>query len=114
MDDNNGAPACEVCGTLTIRSGDTWRCLNCGASMAVTVRPLDVVLDTLEATVSAKKDAHIARLEAQVRELEGLLDLYERRWRFDDNQQHTHTWHDREDCIAARHNAALRAAGEGK
>ena len=27
------APACDVCGTLTVRSGTCYKCLNCGASM---------------------------------------------------------------------------------
>ncbi len=27
------APACDVCGTITVRSGTCYKCLNCGASM---------------------------------------------------------------------------------
>ena len=27
------APACDVCGTITVRNGTCYRCLNCGASM---------------------------------------------------------------------------------
>gem|GEM_PF-6950999 len=27
------APACEVCGTITVRNGTCYRCLNCGQSM---------------------------------------------------------------------------------
>jgi ribonucleoside-diphosphate reductase alpha chain len=27
------APACEVCGTITVRNGTCYRCLNCGHSM---------------------------------------------------------------------------------
>jgi ribonucleoside-diphosphate reductase alpha chain len=27
------APACDVCGTITVRSGTCYKCLNCGNSM---------------------------------------------------------------------------------
>jgi len=27
------APACDTCGTLTVRSGTCYKCMNCGASM---------------------------------------------------------------------------------
>ena len=27
------APACDVCGTITVRSGTCYKCMNCGASM---------------------------------------------------------------------------------
>ena len=27
------APACDVCGSITIRSGTCYKCLNCGNSM---------------------------------------------------------------------------------
>jgi ribonucleoside-diphosphate reductase alpha chain len=27
------APACDGCGTITVRSGTCYKCLNCGASM---------------------------------------------------------------------------------
>ncbi len=27
------APACDACGTITVRSGTCYKCLNCGASM---------------------------------------------------------------------------------
>jgi len=27
------APACEVCGTITVRNGTCYKCLNCGHSM---------------------------------------------------------------------------------
>ena len=27
------APACDVCGTITVRNGTCYKCLNCGASM---------------------------------------------------------------------------------
>ena len=28
-----------------------------------------------------------------------VIDLINRYWTFDDNQRHTHTWHDKQDCI---------------
>ena len=27
------APACDGCGSITVRSGTCYKCLNCGASM---------------------------------------------------------------------------------
>jgi ribonucleoside-diphosphate reductase alpha chain len=27
------APACDVCGSITVRNGTCYRCLNCGQSM---------------------------------------------------------------------------------
>ena len=27
------APACDVCGTITVRNGTCYRCMNCGHSM---------------------------------------------------------------------------------
>jgi ribonucleoside-diphosphate reductase alpha chain len=27
------APACDVCGSITVRSGTCYKCLNCGNSM---------------------------------------------------------------------------------
>jgi ribonucleoside-diphosphate reductase alpha chain len=27
------APACDTCGTITVRNGTCYKCLNCGASM---------------------------------------------------------------------------------
>jgi ribonucleoside-diphosphate reductase alpha chain len=27
------APACDVCGSITVRNGTCYRCLNCGNSM---------------------------------------------------------------------------------
>jgi ribonucleoside-diphosphate reductase alpha chain len=27
------APPCDVCGTITVRSGTCYKCLNCGASL---------------------------------------------------------------------------------
>jgi ribonucleoside-diphosphate reductase alpha chain len=27
------APACEVCGSITVRNGSCYKCLNCGNSM---------------------------------------------------------------------------------
>jgi ribonucleoside-diphosphate reductase alpha chain len=27
------APACDVCGAITVRNGTCYRCLNCGNSM---------------------------------------------------------------------------------
>jgi len=27
------APACDVCGTITVRNGTCYKCLNCGHSM---------------------------------------------------------------------------------
>ena len=32
-DCQDDAPACEVCGTITVRNGTCYRCLNCGHSM---------------------------------------------------------------------------------
>ncbi len=32
-DAQGDAPACDVCGTITVRSGTCYKCLNCGASM---------------------------------------------------------------------------------
>ena len=33
MESMGDAPACDVCGTITVRSGTCYKCLNCGASM---------------------------------------------------------------------------------
>ncbi len=33
LDCQGDAPACEVCGTITVRNGTCYRCLNCGHSM---------------------------------------------------------------------------------
>jgi ribonucleoside-diphosphate reductase alpha chain len=33
MDSMGDAPACDVCGTITVRSGTCYKCLNCGNSM---------------------------------------------------------------------------------
>jgi ribonucleoside-diphosphate reductase alpha chain len=33
MDSVNDAPPCDVCGTITVRSGTCYKCLNCGNSM---------------------------------------------------------------------------------
>ena len=33
MDNMGDAPPCDVCGTITVRSGTCYKCLNCGASM---------------------------------------------------------------------------------
>jgi ribonucleoside-diphosphate reductase alpha chain len=27
------APACDVCGSITVRSGTCYKCMNCGSSM---------------------------------------------------------------------------------
>ncbi|NJL31228.1 MAG: hypothetical protein HC898_06115 [Phycisphaerales bacterium] len=32
-DMQSDAPACDVCGTITVRSGTCYKCLNCGNSM---------------------------------------------------------------------------------
>lgn len=34
--------------------------------------------------------------ESQEEKLIKLINLY---WTFDDNQRHTHSWHDKQDCI---------------
>ena len=33
MESMGDAPACDVCGTITVRSGTCYKCLNCGNSM---------------------------------------------------------------------------------
>ncbi|MBL4809664.1 MAG: hypothetical protein JKY43_06360, partial [Phycisphaerales bacterium] len=33
LDAAGDAPPCDVCGTITVRSGTCYKCLNCGASM---------------------------------------------------------------------------------
>jgi len=33
MESMGDAPACDTCGTITVRSGTCYKCLNCGASM---------------------------------------------------------------------------------
>jgi len=33
MEFQEDAPACDVCGTITVRSGTCYKCMNCGASM---------------------------------------------------------------------------------
>ena len=33
LDSVNDAPPCDVCGTITVRSGTCYKCLNCGNSM---------------------------------------------------------------------------------
>ena len=34
MSENMGdAPPCDVCGTITVRNGHCYKCLNCGNSM---------------------------------------------------------------------------------
>ncbi len=33
LDNVSDAPPCDVCGTITVRSGTCYKCLNCGASM---------------------------------------------------------------------------------
>jgi ribonucleoside-diphosphate reductase alpha chain len=33
LDCQGDAPACEVCGTITVRNGACYKCLNCGHSM---------------------------------------------------------------------------------
>jgi ribonucleoside-diphosphate reductase alpha chain len=33
LDSVGDAPACDVCGTITVRSGTCYKCMNCGASM---------------------------------------------------------------------------------
>ena len=33
LDCQGDAPACDVCGTITVRNGSCYRCLNCGHSM---------------------------------------------------------------------------------
>ncbi len=33
MENVGDAPACDVCGTITVRSGTCYKCLNCGNSM---------------------------------------------------------------------------------
>jgi uncharacterized coiled-coil protein SlyX len=55
-----------------------------------------------------KAQARIAELEAVVEKLPVEI---RKRWSFNDSQQHTHTWHDREDFIAWIEAAQ---AGEGK
>lgn len=30
------APACDICGSITVRSGNYYKCLNCGASTGIT------------------------------------------------------------------------------
>jgi ribonucleoside-diphosphate reductase alpha chain len=32
-DMQSDAPACDTCGSITVRSGTCYKCLNCGASM---------------------------------------------------------------------------------
>ena len=33
MESMGDAPACDVCGTITVRSGTCYKCVNCGNSM---------------------------------------------------------------------------------
>jgi ribonucleoside-diphosphate reductase alpha chain len=33
MEFQEDAPACETCGTITVRNGTCYKCLNCGHSM---------------------------------------------------------------------------------
>ena len=33
MNSVGDAPACDVCGTITVRSGTCYKCVNCGNSM---------------------------------------------------------------------------------
>jgi ribonucleoside-diphosphate reductase alpha chain len=33
MENVGDSPACDVCGTITVRSGTCYKCLNCGNSM---------------------------------------------------------------------------------
>ncbi|QYU66875.1 hypothetical protein J4558_18190 [Leptolyngbya sp. 15MV] len=33
MESLGDAPPCDVCGTITVRSGTCYKCLNCGASL---------------------------------------------------------------------------------
>lgn len=50
-----------------------------------------------DALTAAKSD--LIRLEAERKELREALYLVKRRWTFSEDQQPTHTWHDREDCM---------------
>lgn len=58
----------------------------------------DVVkkLDAENATLRAERDA----LAERVRGLEAFIDKVFVHWSFDNDQQHTHTWHTREDLRA--------------
>lgn len=33
--DERDAPACDVCGSITVVSGECYKCLNCGNSMGI-------------------------------------------------------------------------------
>ena len=43
-------------------------------------------------------EQQLATLRTKVAETAKIVDRY---WTFNDNQQHTHTWHDKQDALAA-------------
>ena len=50
--------------------------------------------------------AKVERLEAAAAEACALVDRY---WKFDERQMHMHSWHDKQDCLAA-----LRSTGDSE
>lgn len=47
--------------------------------------------------------------EAEKRGREEAVELVEKYWTFDENQQHTHSWHDRADFLQVAKNLELQA-----
>ena len=67
-------------------------CGPCGiAALSATVNTMQDRLDALR----ADRDAGWAAAEA----LAGALEMVERRWTFNNDQHHTHNWHDWADCM---------------
>ena len=55
------------------------------------------VVNRVAAEVERMK-GDLAALRAKMAETAKIVDRY---WTFNDNQQHTHTWHDKQDALAA-------------
>lgn len=43
-----------------------------------------------------------------------IIDMVDRYWSFDKNQCHTHTWHDKQDCLKALAELDLPDLGKSK
>lgn len=68
-------PACDVCGSVMVRTGDEWHCLDCGNKMKIGVRaaPSDVAL-LAQARTLAREAVDLRAKALAIIRAPGLLD----------------------------------------